>query len=72
MNGRSNYNNNNIKVEHVSRKPPAILTLEEEDNKHVWTCSLAAETTTTIWKEAMDRIEGWGVQATGRYNAAKK
>ncbi|KAH7039283.1 hypothetical protein BKA57DRAFT_509244 [Linnemannia elongata] len=30
------------------------------------------ETTTTIWKEAMGKIDEWGVQATNNYNAARK
>jgi hypothetical protein len=46
--------------------------LEKEDNEHVWNCSSAAETTTTIWKEAMGKIDEWGVQATNNYNAARK
>ncbi|KAH7030131.1 hypothetical protein BKA57DRAFT_523863 [Linnemannia elongata] len=46
--------------------------LEKEDNEHVWNCSSTAETTTTIWKEAMGKIDEWGVQATNNYNAARK
>ncbi|KAG9061020.1 hypothetical protein KI688_007649 [Linnemannia hyalina] len=46
--------------------------LEKEDNDHVWKCPLAAETTTEIWKEAMGKINEWGVQATNSYNAARK
>jgi ribonuclease HI len=46
--------------------------LEKEDNDHVWKCPLAAETTTEIWKEAMGKIDEWGVQATNSYNAARK
>ena len=46
--------------------------LEKEDNEHVWKCPLAAETTTEIWKEAMGKINEWGVQATNSYNAARK
>jgi hypothetical protein len=45
---------------------------EKEDNVHVWNCSSAAETTTTIWKEVMGKIDEWGVQATNSYNAARK
>ncbi|KAF9142548.1 hypothetical protein BGX30_002692, partial [Mortierella sp. GBA39] len=44
--------------------------LEKKDSKHVWNCSLAVETTTAIWTEAMDNE--WGVQATNSYNAARK
>ncbi|KAK5828747.1 putative phosphatase regulatory subunit-domain-containing protein [Linnemannia elongata] len=32
---------------------------------------IRAETTTTIWKEAMGKIDEWGVQATNSYNAAR-
>ncbi|KAG9061431.1 hypothetical protein KI688_007418 [Linnemannia hyalina] len=46
--------------------------LEKEDNDHVWKCPSAAETTTEIWKEAMGKINEWGVQATNSYNAARK
>ncbi|KAG9072761.1 hypothetical protein KI688_000539 [Linnemannia hyalina] len=46
--------------------------LEKEDNNHVWKCPSAAETTTEIWKEAMGKINEWGVQATNSYNAARK
>ncbi|KAG9071879.1 hypothetical protein KI688_006096 [Linnemannia hyalina] len=46
--------------------------LEKEDIYHIWKCPLAAETTTEIWKEAMGKINEWGVQATNSYNAARK
>jgi len=49
-----------------------VCTEEEEDNEHLWTCPAMRETTTTIWKEAMDKIDDWGTRATSSYNAAKK
>ncbi|KAK3842760.1 MAG: hypothetical protein J3R72DRAFT_508477 [Linnemannia gamsii] len=49
-----------------------LCEIEEEDNGHVWTCPTVATTTTTIWKEAMGRIDEWGNQATNTYNTAKK
>jgi hypothetical protein len=62
-----------------ARKPDLYPTclcrqceLEEEDNEHVWTCSATADTVIAIWKEAMDKIGEWGLQATNKYNAARK
>ena len=49
-----------------------VCTEEEEDNEHLWTCPATRETTTTIWKEAMAKIDDWGASATSSYNAAKK
>ncbi|KAK3809605.1 MAG: hypothetical protein J3R72DRAFT_505509 [Linnemannia gamsii] len=46
--------------------------LVQEDNNHVWNCSLAAETTTAIWKEAIGMMDEWGLQATNKYNAGRK
>jgi ribonuclease HI len=46
--------------------------LEKEDNEHVWNCPSTTETTTAIWKEAMSKINEWGIQATNSYNAARK
>jgi hypothetical protein len=47
--------------------------LEEEDNEHVWNCSATADTVVVIWKEAMDKIGEWDLQATNnKYNAARK
>jgi hypothetical protein len=45
---------------------------EEEDNEHLWTCPAKRETTTAIWREAMDKIDEWGIKATDSYNAAKR
>ncbi|KAH7026990.1 hypothetical protein BKA57DRAFT_511686 [Linnemannia elongata] len=44
--------------------------LKKEDNEHVWNCSSAVETTTTIWKEALRKVDERGVQAPNSYNAA--
>ncbi|KAF9127750.1 hypothetical protein BGW39_005641, partial [Mortierella sp. 14UC] len=49
-----------------------VCKLEKEDNEHVWNCPATAKTTTTIWKEAMGKINEWGLQATNSYNAARK
>ncbi|KAH7058285.1 hypothetical protein BKA57DRAFT_488706 [Linnemannia elongata] len=49
-----------------------VCTEEEEDNEHLWTCPEKRETTTAIWRVAMDKVDDWGIKAVNSYNAAKK
>ncbi|KAF9082449.1 hypothetical protein BGX23_012459 [Mortierella sp. AD031] len=66
---------NSMQVRHLDLYPSRICRLCEDQgeyNQHLWTCSAATATITTIWKDAMAKIDGWGDQATNRYSAAKE
>ncbi|KAH7047209.1 hypothetical protein BKA57DRAFT_536925 [Linnemannia elongata] len=66
---------NSMMARHPDLYPDCICRVcmeEEEDNEHLWTCPAKRETTTAIWREAMDKIDEWGIKATDSYNAAKR
>ncbi|KAF9944310.1 hypothetical protein BGZ70_004799, partial [Mortierella alpina] len=45
-----------------------VCGIEDEDNRHVWECDSLTEVHREIWQSALDKIDGWGTQATCAYN----
>jgi len=46
--------------------------LETEDNDHIWVCPESRETQKELWKDALDRVDGWGETATRHYNKQRQ
>ncbi|KAF9195179.1 hypothetical protein BGZ51_004607, partial [Haplosporangium sp. Z 767] len=41
-----------------------VCDIQDEDNHHVWNCSANDHTDKSIWRDALQRINGWGRRAT--------
>jgi hypothetical protein len=49
-----------------------VCNFKREDNDHLWECRDTLETRGGIWKDALERINGWGVRAVSKYNKKSK
>lgn len=62
---------NSMHARHPNLYPHCICRgceLEEEDNRHLWSCTALDDVNTAIWNTALTRIDGWGRAATTKYN----